>query len=269
MTESPTRGSRSGGTEDTEFRVLGPMQANTGGHRHGLGGPKQRAVLALLIARAGGAVTTDVLIEGLYGEDAFERAHRSLHTFVSNLRTELGEVIERAGDGYALTVDRRAIDAVRFEEALAEAERSGSPTRALSVLRSALLLWRGEPYADVDLHGSLAAERTRLNELRVAAIGRRIEAELAEGRHAIVIGELEALTSTYPLRETFWAQLMLALYRSGRQAEALRSYEKARRYLVRAVGLDPSPGLQELERRILDHDPALLDTTRDANAQFP
>lgn len=239
------------------FGVLGPLEVVEGDHRHTLGGPKQRAVFALLVANAGSPVATGTLIDGLYGDAAPNRAHRSIHTFVSNLRSELGEVIERIGEGYAFIGDRMNIDAVRFEEAVIEAAELDDPTAAGALLRGALATWRGLPYSDIDVHEGLAAEINRLNELRVTAIGRRIDAELAEGRHATLIGELESLTTEYPLRETFWAQHMLALYRSGRQAEALRSYHKAKGHLIEETGLDPSPGLRDLERRILDHDPSL------------
>lgn len=240
-----------------EFRVLGPLEVVDGDHRYSLGGPKQRAVLALLIAHAGKPVATGTLIDSVYGDEAPDRAHRSIHTFVSNLRSELGEVMVRAGEGYALVADVVSIDAVRFEQAVGEAALLDDPAEASTVLQKALALWRGLPYADVDVYSSLAAEITRLNELRVVATSRRIDADLAAGRHSDVIAELESLTVEYPLRESFWAQQMVALYRSGRQAEALRSFNKARIQLVEETGLDLSPELHDLERRILDHDPSL------------
>ncbi|MGI9608953.1 MAG: BTAD domain-containing putative transcriptional regulator, partial [Acidimicrobiia bacterium] len=240
-----------------EFRVLGPLEVVEGDHRYSLGGPKQRAVLAVLIAHAGLPVATGTLINSLYGDEAPERAHRSIHTFISNLRAELGEVIESAGEGYSFVADRSAVDAFEFEDGLTEAESLEDPEAAGAILRRILGLWRGHAYANVDTYDSLSAEISRLDELRVTALSRRIDADLATGKHAGVAAELESLVVDYPMREDFWAQQMVALYRSGRQAEALRWFNKASARLVEETGLDPSPELRDLERRILEHDPSL------------
>lgn len=241
-----------------EFRVLGPLEAVAKGSRLALGGPKQRSVLALLLARTGERVSMGNLIEGAYGEDAPDRAHRSVHTFISNLRGELGEVIARDGDGYVLDIGRDSVDALRFEDLVADAATADDPADSGEALRTALGLWRGHPYADVDGHTLLEAEVTRLGELRVAAIEARVEADLNTGLDRELIAELESLTGEYPLHERFRAQQMVALYRAGRQGEALRAFEKTRTYLVEEMGLDPSLELRALESRILDQDESLL-----------
>ncbi len=240
-----------------QFGVLGPLEVVEGDHRYTLGGPKQRAVLALLIAQVGKPVSVDTLIDSLYGDEASDRAHRSIHTFVSNLRSELGDIIERRGEGYILLAERASVDACRFEDELGAVRSLDSPTTVAERLRAVLSLWRGHPYADIEDRTALAAEATRLNELRVAATELRIDADLESGHHAALVAELDALTVEYPLREHFWAQQMLALYRSGRQAEAMRSYAKARSTLIDQTGLDPSAELRDLEQRILGQDPDL------------
>ncbi|MEA2009590.1 MAG: BTAD domain-containing putative transcriptional regulator, partial [Actinomycetota bacterium] len=240
-----------------KFGVLGPVEAFEKRRRLSVGGPKQRTVLALLVSRAGSAVSTDFLVDGVYGNGSTQGARRSIQTYVSNLRGELGEIIEATGSGYILNAVRSDVDSLVFEDALSEASGLDDPERASRALRDALALWRGHPYADVDGFDELAAERTRLLELRMSAIEHRVDADLSLGQHRRVIAELESLTEEHPLRERFRAQHMLALYRCGRQAEALRAYEKTRNYLVDEMGLDPSPDLRDLEQRILDQDPSL------------
>ena len=243
--------------QDMRFEVLGSIEAFEKRRRLSVGGPKQRTVLALLIARAGSAVSTDFLVDGVYGDEPPQGARRSVQTYVSNLRSELGEVIEATGSGYVLNADSSDVDALVFEDAVSEAGTIDDPERASTSLREALALWRGHPYADVDGFAQLTAERTRLSELRMSAIELRVDADLELGYHRQLITELESLTEDHPLRERFRAQQMLALYRCGRQAEALRAYEKTRNYLVGEMGLDPSPDLRDLEQRILDQDPSL------------
>ncbi|RLE12060.1 MAG: hypothetical protein DRJ28_09685, partial [Actinobacteria bacterium] len=238
--------------------VLGPVEVSEARRPLSVGGPKQRTVLALLIARAGSAVSTDALVDGVYGDESPDGARRSIQTYVSNLRGELGNVIEATGSGYVLGADRSEIDALRFEDAVSEAAGVDDPESASEVLREALALWRGHPYADVDGLFELTAERTRLTELRMSAIELRVDNDLERGHHRQLIAELDSLTQEHPLRERFRAQQMLALYRCGRQAEALRAYEKTRNYLVDEMGLDPSPDLRDLEQLILDQDPALM-----------
>ena len=239
------------------FGVLGPIEAFEKKRRLPVGGPKQRTVLALLVARAGTPVSTDALVEGVYGDEPPQGARRSVQTYVSNLRGDLGDAIEAEGAGYRLKADRSEVDALHFEDAVAEAAEIDDPERASEILRDALALWRGHAYADVDGFFDLTAERSRLSELRMSAIEARVDSDLKRGHHRQLIAELDSLTEEHPLRERFRAQQMLALYRCGRQAEALRAYEKTRTYLVDEMGLDPSPDLRELEQQILDQDPSL------------
>ena len=236
-----------------ELRVLGPVEVVEDGRSFPLGGPKQRTVLALLIANAGRSVSTGSLINGVYGEEPPQGARRSIQTYVSNLRSELGDIIVGTNDGYELAVERSAVDAMRFEDAISAA-KDRSPAEASEILREALGLWHGHPYADVDGGHDLDAEIRRLDEMRMQALEAHIDADLAAGFHRELIAEIESLTVEYPLRERFTEQQMVALYRSGRQAEALRAYERTRTYLINEMGLDPSPDLRDLERRILDQD---------------
>src|SRR5262245_4467889 len=243
-----------------EILLLGPVAVRRKGADVRLGGPKQRTVLALLAAHAGSVVSTDALLDGLWGESPTAGARSTLQTYVSNLRAELGDVIVRDGGGYRLEVDPEDGDARRFESAVSEAMRlvEPSPVEAADTLRSALALWRGHAFDDIAACLPLELEAHRLDELRLGAVEARIDAELLLGRHAELVPELEVLCTDHPLRESFRAQQMLALYRSGRQAEALRAYHKTRAYLADELGLEPALELRELERRILSHDPSLL-----------
>ena len=240
-----------------EFRVLGSLEVTQDGSPVSLGGTKQRTVLALLLASNGQPVSTDRLIEGAYGDEASDGVRRSIQTFISNLRGVCGEVIERRGDGYALNADRSTVDALRFEDAVAMARLDEDPNRAAQSLRDVLALWRGYPYADIDAHGLLEPDVARLTEMRIAALGSRIDADLAAGQHATIASELASLSGEYPLREHFRAQHMVALYRSGRQAEALRACDTTRSYLAEELGLELSEELCDLEQRILEQDPSL------------
>jgi DNA-binding SARP family transcriptional activator/WD40 repeat protein len=242
-----------------EFQVLGPLQVRAEGVRLDLGGPKQRAVLALLLANAGQPVSTERLIEGAYGDGAPDAARRSVQTFVSKLRGQMGEMISSSGRGYEFTLVDSSVDSVEFAALLESARRLivDDPVAAGEALRAALALWRGHPYQDVDAMGLLDAEITRLTDLRLVALELRIDADLAAGYHRELVGELEALTAEHPFQERFYAQRMLALYRSGRQAEALRAYQRMREMLAEELGIDPSPSLRDLELRILEQDPTL------------
>jgi len=239
------------------FGVLGPVQISDKGRRLSVGGPKQRTVLALLIARTGESVSTDALMQGVYGDDAPPGSRRSVQTYISNLRGEIGDVITATGSGYTLAAERSEVDAFVFEDMVNGSTDHSDPEATSSRLREALALWRGHPFADVDGMAELTTETARLNELRASALEERVGADLELGRHRDLIAELESLTEEYPLRERFRSQQMLALYRSGRQAEALRAYEKTRTYLVEEMGLDPSRELRDLEQRILEQDPTL------------
>ena len=242
--------------QTVEILVLGPVEAVADGQQLTIGGQKQRTVLGLLVANSGTAISSDSLIQAIWGDEAPPGARRSLSTYMSNLRSELGDVIHRQGNGYVLEVDREMVDAYVFEDKVA-ATRDLSSQEVAVTLREALALWRGHPYADLDAYMAFDAEVARLNELRMVSLERRIDADLDVGHHREVIGELDALTSEYPLRERFRAQQMIALFRSGRQSEALRAYQTTRQYLGSELGIDPSPELRDLEQRILEQDPLL------------
>jgi DNA-binding SARP family transcriptional activator/WD40 repeat protein len=257
-----------------EFRVLGPLEVEVDGHAASLGGPKQRALLAALLLDAGRVVSIERLVDAVWGETPPATARHSVEVYVSRLRSELadeaGVVLGTRKPGYVLRVDRDRFDLARFEDLVAEgraalAERD--PERAAARLREGLALWRGPPLADVAFESAERRDADRLDELRLAALEDRIEADLAVGRHSSLIGELEALVAEHPLREQPRAQLMLALYRSGRQADALSVYRRTRSLLREELGLEPGPALQQLERLILLHDPALdLDFRGDGRA---
>jgi DNA-binding SARP family transcriptional activator len=244
-----------------EFRLLGPLEASERGRRLPLGGPRQRAVLAHLLIRANEVVSADRLIDEVWGDKAPETARGTLHSYVSRLRNVVsdGARIEGRPPGYVLHVDPEQIDALRFEALVREGRRllAEDPEAALERLDEALSLWRGIPLADLADELSLRPEIGRLEELRLVAVEHRIAAELALGRHDELGAELESLVEEHPLRERLWGHLMLALYRSRRQAEALNAFQRARRLLADELGLDPSPELRELQGRILRQDPAL------------
>src|ERR687887_2032663 len=246
--------------DSLQLRVLGPLEALSDGVALTLGGRKERTALALLAAEVGKVVATDDLIDGIWGDEPTTAARSTLHTYISNLRSRIGDVIVRDGGGYRLDIEPDDVDAFVFEHAVSNARELAATdqAQAAQTLRQALALWRGRPYADVAGSPPLDAEARRLEELRLEAVEARIDADLALGRHAELAAELEVLCEENPVYESFRAQHMLALYRSGRQAEALRAYQKTRAYLTDELGLEPSPQLQELERRILNHDTSLL-----------
>ncbi|MEA3184766.1 MAG: hypothetical protein QOJ74_1243, partial [Ilumatobacteraceae bacterium] len=239
--------------------MLGPLDVVADdGELQLVGGPKQRTVLAVLIAAAGRAVSVDRLLQAMYGEDAAPNNRATMHTYVSNLRRTLGDVVVRQGDGYVLRSTGSTTDALEFEDAYRAATALVAPDEMAGALRAALLMWRGHPYADVEGHGLLDGEITRLNEVRLSALEARIDADMRAGRQREVVAELDALTVEHPFRENLRAMHMLALYRSGRQSEALRAYGRTRTALVEGLGIDPSPQLQEMERRILVQDRTLM-----------
>ncbi len=244
-----------------EFRILGPLEVEDDGRVAPLGGAKQRALLALLILHANEIVPRDRLIDNIWGDRAPETAATALQGYVSGLRKALGSdrILTRA-PGYVLQLDSSEVDLGRFERLAREGREAladGDAERAAALLSEALALWRGPPLADLDATPFAYAERLRLGELRVSAIEERIESELALGRHAALVAELEALLAEHPLRERLRGQLMLALYRCGRQAEALETYQEGRRLLVGELGLEPGTALRSLEQAILTHDPIL------------
>ncbi len=244
-----------------EFRVLGPFEVCEGGQPLEIGAGKQRALLAVLLLRSGEVVSTDRLIDALWDEDPPASALNSIHVYVSQLRKALGNGhLETRGHGYLLALEPEQLDLGRFERLLGEGREllaEGEAERAAEVLRAALALWRGPPLSDFASEPFAHGEIARLEELRLSALEERVEADLALGRHAELVPELEALVREHPLRERLRAQLMLALYRSGRQAEALDAYQQARRMLAEELGLEPGRRLQELEGAILRQDPEL------------
>jgi DNA-binding SARP family transcriptional activator/WD40 repeat protein/tRNA A-37 threonylcarbamoyl transferase component Bud32/type II secretory pathway predicted ATPase ExeA len=242
-----------------EFRVLGPVEVVASGQSLDLGGPKQRTILALLVANAGRPMSADALIDGAYGDEAPDGARRTVQTYISNLRSKIGDTITSVPSGYQFNPVDSWVDAEQFVTDVETARDliESDPTTASAALKEALALWRGLPFSDVEARGELESEITRLNELRLVALESRIDADLASGRDRELVGELEALTVEHPFRESFQSQHLLALYRSGRQAEALRAYTRMREHLAEELGVDPSPDLRHLEQRILEQDPTL------------
>jgi YVTN family beta-propeller protein len=261
-----------------DYLILGPLEVRDGGLLVGLGGNKQRALLAILLLHRNEVVSTDALIDGLWGESPPASALRTLQAYVSRLRKELdGNGASRApvGDsaagpadgvlltrahGYLLRLAPGELDLERFRE-LAERGRdalaAGKPEEAARVLREALGLWRGPPLADFTYETFAQAAIAQLEELHLATVEERLEADLARGRARELVDELRNLVQRHPLRERLRGQLMVALHRSGRQAEALEVYQEFRRALSQQLGLDPGPGLAQLELAILGRDPTL------------
>ena len=261
-----------------QFRVLGPLEVVDGQRRVELGRPKQRAVLAVLLVHANQVVPLDRLIEELWGEEQPAQASASLQAYVSHLRRALEpgrpvrtppRVLVTQPPGYRLVVAPEDLDAARFVALAEQGQRlldGGQPGPAAQVLREALGLWRGPALADVADEPFAQSERQRLDELRLAALEDRLAAELALGRYAGAAAELAELVGLHPFRERLHGLLMLALYRAGRQAEALRTFQAARHTLREELGIDPSPWLRQLEADILRQAPA-LDWTAPAPAQ--
>lgn len=242
------------------YRALGPITVELDGLEAKLGGLRQQMVLAVLLRSANRVVSQDNLIDSVWAGEPPEAARATVQSYIYNLRRVLGsDAILRRGDGYLIEVDASTFDVLAFEksvEAGAELLRT-EPVSARATLVAGLDLWFGNAYGGVD-HPELDAEIRRLGEMRVTAIETRIEADLALGRAGELVAELESLVRDHPLRERFRGQLMLALYRSGRQAESLRAFQSARAHLVDQLGIEPGTELEDLEARILGHDPSLL-----------
>jgi len=241
-----------------ELGVLGPLHVAVDGRPVELRRPKQRALLAVLLLNVGEVVSADRLIEELWGGRPPKTAVGSLQNLVSELRKALGpDVLHTRPPGYVLEVDPERVDLRRFQRLVAEALEEPDASRRAAQLREAMSLWRGPPLADFALETFAQIEIARLDELRTSAREELIDAELELGLHSKLVAELEGLVAQHPLRERLRGQLMLALYRSGRQAEALEAYRTARETLVEELGIEPSEELQRLEQAILRHDPQL------------
>ena len=245
-----------------DYRILGGLEVQDAGRPLPVRGPRRRALLVHLLVNANQVVPDDRLLEDLWASEQPASGRSALRVRVSQLRKALedGQAILTRPPGYVLHVTPDELDALRFERLLTEGRKAlgaGRAELAAATLREALALWRGPALADVAYEPWAQSEIARLEELRRAALEERIDADLTLGRHAELVGELEALVAEEPLRERRRGQLMLALYRSGRQADALAAYRAAREALVEELGIEPSRALQELEGAILRHDVAL------------
>ena len=247
------------------YRILGPIELHDGGVKAALGGPRQVALLAYLLLQANHAVSTDAVIEGLWPDHAARGAAKRLHVAVARLRKVLApqtvpSPLKTLSGGYVLRTQPGELDADVFDEhfALARAEASkGQHLAAIALFDEMLRMWRGPPLADVGYEDFAQTEIRRLEELRLAAIEARAESSLAMGQHVELASELEPVVALHPQRERLCGQLMLALYRCGRQIEALDAYQRTYRELVSAIGLEPGPALRLIQQRILEHSDAL------------
>ena len=256
-------------TSDTlglvHVRLLGPVEIEADdGATHVLGAAKERSLVAALALAEGAVVSTEALIWSLWGEHPPAAARKTLQTYVWNLRQALGpDRVVTDPVGYRLGIEPGDVDVHRFRSLIRagdDARRDGHPAAARARLREALALWRDEPFTGVAQHTGLAAEAVRLQQERLAALEARLAADLAAGHHGEVVGELELLVARHPFRERLWAHLMVALYRCGRQADALEAYQRVRRVLLDELGLEPGGELRRLESAILRHElPAPVD----------
>jgi DNA-binding SARP family transcriptional activator len=245
-----------------EFAILGPLDVRVDGKSVKLGGRGERALLGTLLLSAGEIVPLERIVDGVWGEAPPASARHLIQVYVSRLRRALEEpsVITTRPPGYAVELDGHTLDATTFERLLDEGRKgqaAGSYQDALGCFDAALALWRGSALADLDLESDARIRQSRLDELRLVALEERISTRLALGQHAQVVPELEQAVASNPLREQLRGQLMLALYRGGRQAEALDRYREGRRLLVEELGIEPGPELRALEAAILRHDPTL------------
>src|SRR6187200_1815910 len=252
-------GAPGAGTPELEVRLLGPIEVERDDEPVALGGQKPRTLFAALALEPGRVVSVDRLVEALWPGEPPDTAGHAIQVYVSQLRKALGPVIATRAPGYVLELEPERVDAHRFARLAQEgraALEGGEPESAEVALREALALWRGPALADFLYEPFAQTQIARLEELRTVVVEERIEADLALGRHVELVSELEALVQSERLRERPRAQLMLALYRSGRQADALAAYRDTRATLVEELGLEPGEELKALERRILALDPA-------------
>jgi len=248
------------------FRLLGRVEAFRDGVELDLGPRKQRAVLAALLLSANRVVSTEELIDDLWSDSPPSTARAALQVYIAGIRKVLandGAALLTRAAGYVLEVEAGAVDVERFARLRAEAREAADAERRARLLHEALDLWRDAPLADLHTEPFFAAAAGRLTELRLGALEERIDADLALGRHAAVVSELDALVAAHPYRERLRAQLMLALYRCGRQADALDAYQAGRRVLRDDLGLEPSNELRDLEAAILRHDESLVPATQE------
>lgn len=253
---------------EVEFRALGPLSVLVGGSPVELGKGNERALLALLVLHAGQPLSGDSIIDALWGERPPPTAREMVRNYVARVRKRLGEdAIETLPVGYRLNAAPETVDWLRFERLAGEGARAlevAEAQKAFTSLEEALALWRGRPLPELDFSPSADREIGRLEELRLRAIEDRVDAELALGRSSTLVAELEQLGREHPYSERLLGQLMLALYRSGRQKDALERYQTGRRLLVEEAGLEPGPQLQQLHVSILRHDPGLQVPARGA-----
>src|SRR3954471_2734224 len=252
-----------------QIQVLGPLEVRQAGGLVALGGVKQRAVLAMLALRVNEVVPSEWLVEGLWGEQAPPSATNAVQVYVSRLRKALraaaaaepapAAVLQRRGPGYRLELDPERLDLYRFQRLAREGVQAlpAAPGRAANRLREALGLWRGGAPGGFAHAPFARAEVPRLEQQHLAALEAWVQAELALGRHAELIGELEARVARHPLHEGLHRLLMLGLYHCGRQAEALETYRRAHHILAEELGIEPGRALQQLQAAILTHDPSL------------
>jgi DNA-binding SARP family transcriptional activator/class 3 adenylate cyclase len=250
------------------FRVLGPLEVLDQDRRVGVGGAKERLVLALLLARVNSAVSVDALVDAVWGDHPPRTAERTVHSYVARLRRALeprrprGEpstLLATVGRGYELRLDAAQLDATRFEELAKRGadQLARGDNAASSTLRQALGLWRGEAFGEFPEVGECVAAARRLEDQRLVLLEDLVDADLADGRSSELVGEIETLLGDEPFRERLWGQLIVALYRSGRQRDALEAYQRARRLLTDELGIEPGPELRRLEAAVLAQDPGL------------
>jgi DNA-binding SARP family transcriptional activator len=237
------------------FGVLGQLTAEHDGLPVALPGRRARALLAVLLMNRGRPLTVDQLIEAVWGDPSPATARSALHVHLSKIRSAVGDLLITSPAGYLLQEDAYELDADQLKSLIDASRRD--PASARGLLTQALGLWRGEPLAELPAEGPIGEWRRMLTEQHLQAIILRIDAELADGAAGELVPELERLVRADPLVERLWEQLMLALYRAGRQADALDTYARARRLLATELGLEPGPGLKDLHTRILGHDPSL------------
>lgn len=247
-----------------EVRLLGPVEVRSGGETVRLGGSRMRTLLARLALDAGNVVSTDRLVDLLWGSRPPATATGQIHTAVWRLRSLLGPVIETLPAGYRVDLPPGATDVQRFQDLVTEgraATADGRPEQGARLLSQALDLWRGDALSDVP---ALADHAQVLEQQRVIALEARIGADLDRGVHEEVVGELFQLTLEFPACERMHAHLMTALYRSGRVVDALNVYRRLERYLASELGLEPTPELRDLQRCVLTHDPSMAAPGADA-----